>query len=114
MDLSEPLVSLNEALAHILWPPMQAGSPSTDIERDMLLKLQSAQSIILDYLDTRVDETWDSTSVPALVKAAILIEFAELVRYRGDDKDGELAQTDGYLSPQVTNILRRWRDPVLR
>ena len=51
----------------------------------------------------------------ALGGLAILLQFAELNRFRGDDVDKDVApQTDGNLSPQITNLLRRFRDPVLR
>ena len=57
-------------------------------------------------------EYWDSTTVPALVQAAILLQLGELYRFRGDDQEHG-AQTPGDLSPLVTNILRRYRDPAL-
>lgn len=113
--MADPLVTLNEARAHILLPPILSGSPATPDEQDQALKLASAQDIILTYLDVRADATWDAATVPARIKAAILLQFAELTRFRGDEVEGQgPAQADGYLSPQVTNLLRRDRDPVLR
>jgi hypothetical protein len=109
------LVTMDQARAHILLPPFATGSPASEDENDQRLKLDAAEAIILDYLDTRADVTWTAETVPTLVKAAILIQFAELVRFRGDEQKGEgPEQTDGNLSPSVTNILRRFRDPVLK
>lgn len=111
----ELLVSMNEARAHILLPPLKSGSPSTDYDKDQALKLAAAQETILEYLGSQADPDWDAESVPQRVKAAILMQFAELNRFRGDDTDKDVApQSDGYLSPQITNLLRRLRDPVLR
>lgn len=57
---------------------------------------------------------WTEATVPGHVRAAILLQFMEFWRFRGDDTDGNgPAQTAGDLSPQVTNILRRKRDPAL-
>ena len=115
--MTEPLVTMDEARAHILLPPLSGGSPQTPDEQDQVLKLAAAQDIILDYLDTRADEDWDIENVPFLIKAAILVQFAELVRFRGDDPgsiESAPKYDDGQLSPQVTNYLRRYRDPVLR
>lgn len=110
----EQLVTLDEARAHILLPPIQSGSPSTADEKDQALKLASAQDIIIQYIGANADDDWDADSVPPRIKAAILILFAELVRFRGDEQQGEgPEQTDGNLSPQLTNLLRRDRDPVL-
>ena len=49
-----------------------------------------------------------------IVQAAILLQLGELWRFRGDDvkdtTDEDL--TIGQLSPIVTNLLRRYRDPA--
>lgn len=83
---------------------------------DLSLKLDAAESIVLDYLNTteaRRAETvlWTGDTVPALVHAAILLQCGELYKFRGDS-DGPTHEP-GQLSPVVTNLLRRSRDPVL-
>jgi hypothetical protein len=108
------LVTVEEAYAHVLLPPPVAGSPITDIERDFANKLAQAQAIVLDYIGDNADPLWDATTAPEIVKAAILLEFGELHRFRGDDaKDSESEQTDGFLSPRITNLLRRLHDPAM-
>jgi hypothetical protein len=51
-----------------------------------------------------------------IVQAAILLELGELWRFRGDDTDAQSAGQDarelGQLSPTITNLLRRYRDPA--
>lgn len=111
----EMLVTMDEARAHILLPPLSAGSPQSDYDKDQVMKLAAAQDIIIDYLGAQADPDWDADTVPQRVKAAILLQFAELNRFRGDDTDKDVApQQDGYLSPHITNLLRRSRDPVLQ
>lgn len=109
------LVTLAQARAHLRLPPDVAGSPPPADDPDLTLKLAAAQSIVLDYLKDRVDPSWlDELTTPPLVQAAILIQLGELDRFRGDDPDGAGGpETDGDLSPAVTNILRRFRDPAL-
>jgi hypothetical protein len=54
-----------------------------------------------------------------IVQAAILLELAELWRFRGDDQRHEGPDRpdhdteQGQLSHIITNILRRYRDPAL-
>lgn len=106
-----PILSLQDAKDHI-----QPGSQ--DADGDLLLKLEAAEAIVFDYINTtdaRRLETalWvDSGTLPPLVRAAILLQLGELYRFRGDDTDGPI-QTAGDLSPTITNILRRYRDPVV-
>jgi hypothetical protein len=108
---------MDEARAHILLPPFANGSPATAEEADQVLKLAAAQELIIGYIEAQADEDWDLNTVPFLIKAAIMVQFAEMVRFRGDDPgsiENAPKYDDGQLSPQVTNYLRRWRDPVLR
>lgn len=107
------LISIDQAKAH-LRIDTPSGSPLDAADQDLLLKIEAAEGIILDYLKIPVTSPayWDSTTVPALVQAAILIQLGELYRFRGDDQEHG-PQTAGDLSPLVTNILRRYRDPAL-
>jgi hypothetical protein len=85
-------------------------SPMDAQDRDITLKMAQAESIILDYLKTF--ETWDDETVPPLVQAAVLLQVGELFRFRGDDLPGPVYDT-GQLSPTITALLRRYRDPAL-
>lgn len=105
------ILSLQDAKNHLK-------STALDDDSDILLKLESAEAIVIDYIGTTawwraVTATWvDSATLPALVRAAILLQLGELYRWRGDDNDGPVV-TAGDLSPAVTNLLRRYRDLVV-
>jgi hypothetical protein len=80
---------------------------TSDEDTDLQLKLDQAEAIILDYLGT------SSPGNPRVVQAAILVQATELYRFRGDDPEGVSGpQTAGNLSPFVTNLLRRLKDPA--
>jgi len=106
------LVTLATAKAQLRVSAMP-DAEDDDIQR----KLDQAEAIILDYL--KVEEmtsppVWTVDTVPLVVKSAILYQLTELYRFRGDDPQGEGPDVaDGYLSPWVTNVLRRYRDPAL-
>lgn len=103
------ILTLQQAKDHLnIWTPI--ASPLDAVDRDISMKMEEAESIILDYLKS--DDGWDDTNVPPLVRAAILQQLAELYRFRGDDERGPVYE-DGQLSPTITNILRRYRDPAL-
>lgn len=107
------MVTLAQAKRHLqIWTPIT--SPLDDVDEDITLKLAQAESIIIDYLKS--NDGWDETTVPPLVQAAVLLQLAELFRFRGDDPaSAATAPTyaDGQLSPAITNILRRYRDPAM-
>lgn len=113
------LVSLQQAADHLrLTLTLGSSPPGSSEENDLTLKLAQAEDIVLDYLKAQPTSTspaeWDADTVPPLVTAAILLQLGELWRFRGDDVDGQgPAQTAGGLSPAVTNILCRYRDPAL-
>lgn len=95
------IVTLDEAKQHLrrLTP---AGDPS---DADLQLKIDQAEAIIQDYCEA---EALDPTDL--VIKAAILLELAELDRWRGDDAETQQrAPADGYLIPIVTAILHRRR-----
>lgn len=107
------LVTLQQAFDHLNLEGffVLGSSPADPRERDLQLKLDASEAIVLDYLKGR--DNWPNAESPIL-QAAILLQCAELWRFRGDDADGNSGpQTSGDLSPSVTNILRRWRDPAL-
>ncbi len=110
------LVTLAQAKRHLqIWTPIT--SPLDDVDEDITLKLAQAEDIIIDYLKlSGMSPAWTESDVPPLVQAAVLLQLAELFRFRGDDPaSASSAPTfaDGQLSPAITNILRRYRDPAL-
>jgi len=105
------LVTLDQAKVH-------AGITDSDRDEDLTLKLEEAHALVLDYISRPDDdwtaemEAWDGDTAPRAVRAAVMRQFADLVRFRGDDDDA--AKVNGYdLSPAVAQLLRRYRDPAL-
>jgi hypothetical protein len=109
------LVTIEQAWRHLRLTFEIGESPISDEEADLQLKLDAAEGIVLDYLGNTSPPLWeDENDVPPLVAAAILLQLGELWEFRGDQRDGQgPAQTPGDLSPVVTNLLRRYRDPAL-
>ncbi len=105
------LVTLAQAKRQLqIWTDIS--SPLDEVDLDITDKLAEAESIIIDYLKDRADESWDEDTVPGFVRSAVLQQLTELYRFRGDDTEGPKYE-DGQLSPTVTNLLRRRRDPAL-
>jgi hypothetical protein len=110
-------VSLQQAKDHIR-DTTAAGASS---DADLLLKLDAAEAAILDYIGATaywatVRDGWTNATVPAFVRAAILLQFAELCRFRGDDEAGQVPPRDPAqdFSPTIVALLRRTRDPVVQ
>lgn len=95
----------------------------TTNEQDDLdeIYLAQAHGLVLDYVKNARDDdylaemlTWDSETAPRAVAAAILRQFAELRRFRGDDDPTTEAKVDGnFLSPRVKQLLNMYHDPTL-
>ena len=116
----ERLITLDEAKAHfgITTPPGHIDDPM------LQLKVDAAQMFVINYVartayGIALAATWETPDdTPADVKAATLIMFAELHRFRGDDADfaserpTRWADTDA--PPVVLGLLRRYGDPVLQ
>jgi hypothetical protein len=105
-------VTLDQAKAHL-----QETNLDATREADLVLKLDAAERIVYDYLDLQPEPTVEPPIYPGpplwpddinreLVGAAILIQLGELWFDRGDNAEG-VRQTDGELSPFVSNLLRR-------
>lgn len=110
------LITLAQATDHLRFT-VASGS---DRERELLLKMAHAEAIVLDYINTteiwrEQSATWtDELTVPPVVQAAILLQLAELMRFRGDDvEDQGAAPGEGFLAPHIKNLLMRSRDPVI-
>lgn len=95
------LVTLAQAKTHLR---ITGATDDTDIQ----LKLDQAEAIILDYLKRPVPETWDDTTVPGPVTAAILLMTARLFEHRGDLED-----EDAMLWLAIERLLVRLRDPAI-
>ena len=108
------LVTLAQAKAHLRLP-----TDVTADDADLRLKLEVAQELVLDYVAQRVDDAddwsdtvdgWDVDTVPKRVQQAILLQFGELWRYRGDEADPRSEPT---LAPAIQRLLCLLRDPAL-
>jgi hypothetical protein len=101
------LVSEDQATVHL-----RLGTPlSAEIEADLLAKLQQANDAILDFLGPQINPLWDTTSVPSIVQAAILLYLTNLWEHRGDD--GAPSDADNACWLAIERLLRRLRMPVI-
>ena len=119
------VVTLEQARAHLNMPPSM-GSPDPK-DADLQMKIDAATQIVCEYISDRNPadaawtaeiESWGVTGSPAvpppaLIQAAVLFQFGELVRFRGDDPEGPIRNPFSSLSPFVEGILRRYHDPTL-
>lgn len=115
--MTATLITDEEAIGHLRIDLVTDGnSPSTIIDEDyptLVMKMEQAEDIILDYLKTHLGsggESWDATTVPPRVKAAILLMLSAL----WDDREGQ-GDAGDYLRDDgpIANLLRRQRDPAL-
>lgn len=96
----------------------RTGITDSDRDDDLTMMLEEAHALVLDYIDRSADTewheailAWTSETVPKPVRAAILRQFADLNRFRGDDDNDKADGLD--LSPRVKQLLRLYRDPVV-
>jgi len=115
--IDQELVSLDDAKRHLR---LNVLAPVLDEDDDLRMKILTATAVILDYLARPTDAVWtadmaawDITTVPRVVQAAILVQLGELYRFRGDDAGMTPTPEHGFLSPHVTALLARYRDPAL-
>ena len=87
---------------------------TTEIEDSAIqAMLDASEAIILDYLKADDPPTFTDRQTEIL-KAVVKLQCAELYRFRGDSPGWEgQPVSDGQLSPVITNLLRRMRDPAL-
>lgn len=90
-------------------------------DADLQAILDESEAIVLDYVTQRRDDNvawaaivdaWTAETLPLQVKAAILVQFGELYRFRGDDEQAPKSDY-GMLNSRVTAMLYRLRDPAL-
>jgi hypothetical protein len=115
------LVTVQQAADHLLLPIADVTDTTDPRVRDLSLKLDMAEAIIFNYCEYTPGVAVDPPLPPdPNLQAAILLELGELWGFRGDDKrhegpdyhQGEVA-LEGQLSPTITNLLRRYRNPSL-
>jgi hypothetical protein len=83
---------------------------------DILLKIDQAEDIVLDFIQPKPDPAWDASTVPGRVTAAIILAVSCLL----DDTEEKLAMLSG-LSGMTGNdprnpiaaLLWRLRDPSM-
>ncbi len=113
----QELVTLDQAKQHLKL------SLDVDTEDDDLqLKLLVAHEVVMDYLTQRLEDAdewettvnaWTADTAPRRVIAAILVQFGDLYRNRGDDPEANKNVEMGTLCPDVVKLLYRLRDPAV-
>ena len=116
----QDLVTLEQVKNHL------GLSGTSDHDDNLLIKIEEAEALCLDYVKNYVgvaaDRTaryavidgWTDTTAPPQVRAAILRMVGHLHGFRGDDEQGVRPQTEnGDLPADVTMFLKRLRDPAL-
>lgn len=107
------LVTLQAAIDHLKIPMVPDASPVDPRQADLEAKLAEAEAVILGYCEIADPDTLAGVEL-ATVQAAIKLQCGALFRFRGDDAEGAAPpETEGYLSPTITNLLRRLRPPAL-
>ncbi len=93
-----------------------------DDDEDIQRKIDAASEIVLDYIKRRgprPDEAnptppdWTSDDVPSPIAAAVAIVLSKLYDDRAAGKEDVENVALGYLTPSVTAILHRLRDPAI-
>lgn len=117
LRVDQELVTLEEVRRHLRLPVLAA---TPDEDEDLRMKLYAATAVVLEYLARPTDLAWTAElaawtidTVPRVVQAAILVQVAELSRFRGDDAGMTPTPNHGFLSPLVTALLHRYRDLTL-
>lgn len=90
---------------------------NTEFDAEIQRKLDQANAIVLDYIKKPEGKQADGTTLSDLqltiLMAATMMVLSKLYDDRniGEENDENVAL--GYLTPQVTAILHRLRDPAL-
>jgi hypothetical protein len=82
-------------------------------DAEIQAKLAQASAIIVDYLKGDVAPTWDETTAPLPVQAAVLYMLALLYEHRGDDLEAGAGDYDVGTWDAIDRLLKRFRDPAL-
>lgn len=84
-----------------------------DHDAEIQSKLTMAEGIIVDYLKAQADPSWDETTTPVPVQAAVLIMLGFLYEHRGEDLEAGAGDFDEGAWNAVGRLLMRLRDPAL-
>ncbi len=113
----QELVTLDQAKQHLKL------SLDVDTEdEDLQIKLLVAHEVVMDYLTQRLADAdeweatvnaWTADTAPRRVIAAILVQFGDLYRNRGDEPESNRNVEMGTLCPDVVKLLYRLRDPAV-
>ena len=123
------LITRDQALAHLRVTVPEL-SPQSLTDLDLVTKIEIAEELVIDFVDQRrIDAdlwsaevaAWDVESTvaadqpPKRVQAAVLVQLAELYRFRGDDVDGDqpVRPAAATLHPRAEGYLLRLRDPAV-
>lgn len=102
------LVGLPRAKAHL---------EITHAYRDDVISdaIEEASEIVLDYIKDRENKNeWTEETVPALIRAAVLLVLGSLWKNReGGGGEGDSIDAPNPLGIEVQRILHRYRDPAL-
>jgi Phage gp6-like head-tail connector protein len=87
-----------------------------DEDSTLTLCLEGASEAVIRYLKDAADPNWTHESVPANIKIAVLRQTENLWVNRGAGAPDyqHTRQADGYLSPEVTELLYAYRVPTVR
>lgn len=108
------LVSLDQVKAHLRLTGITLPAADSDL---LELYVLHATATVIDYIARPDDdwiaeiEAWTDETVPPAVQAAILLQVAELYRFRGDEDAPK--RENGFLAPQIVTFLCRYRDPAV-
>lgn len=110
------LVTLDQVNRALKLDLAQSGSPPTYTDErtpDVELKIEQGQAAVLRYLKSGANLDWTAETVPADVKAAIILWVGSAL----DDDKNEFIASFGSGVPSVKNpigsILHGLRDPAL-
>lgn len=124
------LITWEMALGHLKLTIPEASPYTAALEADIRHKIDVAEALVLDHVNQRIGDTATSWAddvanwnvedgspelpVPPQVQAAVLIQLAELHRFRGDDLDSDTPKRGmGELHPRAVAYLYRLRDPAI-
>lgn len=116
------LCTLEQAMLHAKLGTPSGGSPMPANESDLLLKLDIAEELVLSRISQRRDDgspswadtvaAWTAQDVPAIVLGAILWQFCEMQRFRGDD-DPSTPDRIYVLHPMAERLVAKLHDPTV-
>jgi Phage gp6-like head-tail connector protein len=103
--MTVPVFTLEVAKAHLR-------VDHTDDDADIQRKLDQASAIVEDYI--KKPDDWVPTALEAIIfEAATMMMLSQLYDDRNIGESDNPNVAMGYLTPQVTAILHRLRDPAL-